>query len=265
MDSTQGISVLISVYRKNTAIEFARCLRSVAKQTLPPNEVIVVFDGPVAKDLSSIVDSFKSALDIQVVQLLQNMGLGYALNAGLARCTYDYVARIDVDDVCKKNRFFLQYNYFKENPNVHILGGQVELFDDNGIYGVKLVPVETDAIVRYSLIRNPINHSTVMFKKSCVMSIGGYPNERFTQDYLLWIACLNQGLLICNLPNTLVEMYADKNIYHRRGLRYFEYDVKPYIKNYKLNRNSLGCFCFVVSLRFLFNMFNSLRSIVLNR
>lgn len=264
MNSAIGISVLLSVYHKNTSIEFNRCLTSVANQTLQPNEVVVVFDGPVAEDLYGVIDNFKAVLNIQVVALTHNMGLGYALNAGLAKCACNYIARIDVDDICKENRLYLQYNFFKINSDVDILGGQIELFDDGGVYGVRHVPIEVQKIIRYSLIRNPINHSTVMFKKDSVLNVGGYPNVRFTQDYLLWIDCISKGIVICNLPDILVEMYADKDMFHRRGLRYFKYDVKPYIKNFQLKNNGIVFLCFVVFLRLLFNMFNSLKSTVLN-
>ena len=42
--------------------------------------------------------------------------------------------------------------------------------------------------------RNPVNHPTVFFNRNRIIGIGGYPNARLGQDYLLWINAIINGL-----------------------------------------------------------------------
>ena len=58
-----------------------------------------------------------------MVRLNKNMGLAYALNYGLELCTHDWVFRMDVDDVCAKDRFSKQIEIISLNPDIDILEG----------------------------------------------------------------------------------------------------------------------------------------------
>ena len=257
-----GLSVLVSVYFGNTASEVARCLDSLLDQTLRAAEVVIVLDGPISSAVRSKINEYERLLNLKLISLQENLGLGQALNRGLVECRHEYVARIDVDDVCKRHRFSVQYQYMVSNPDVVVLGGQVELFDEGGVYGNRRVPTDLEAIRRYSRLRNPFNHSTVMFRKSPILKIGGYPPARFTQDYLLWVKCISHGYVVRNLREVLVAMHADQKMAGRRGLRYFKYDIKPYIQNYICRNNGLFFFSLAFLLRLGFNSFNSIKAIV---
>lgn len=261
IQDSSKVSVLVTLYGKNNSDEVKRCFRSLLIQTYKPDEVVLVIDGPVSIDISEILKDYTEQLSINFLYQEQNIGLGRALNLGLRHCVYDYVARIDIDDVCKPNRLELQKNFMDLNPRVSVLGGQVELFDNNGVYARKSVPIRSELIEQWSLFRNPVNHSTVMFRKEDIMKLGGYPEIRYTQDYVLWVTCLESGLIFYNLPVVLCEMFADKNLLVRRGLAYLKYDLKPYLVNYKLNRSGLFVLITMVAVRTLFNLMNSLRSV----
>ena len=49
-----------------------------------------------------------SPVPVDVVELERNVGLGPALDAGLAACTHDVVARMDADDISLPHRFAVQ-------------------------------------------------------------------------------------------------------------------------------------------------------------
>jgi amylovoran biosynthesis glycosyltransferase AmsE len=255
------ISVLVSVYCNNTEFEVRRCFDSLKNQIYRPSEVVVVVDGPINIDIKSIFGEYDGILLFKPMYLEKNVGLGSALNVGLEHCSYDYVARIDIDDVCKPDRLFLQKRFLDLNRDVSVLGGQVHLFDDNGIYANRLVPNAAVDINRHSLYRNPMNHSTVMYRRDKIINVGGYPDVRFTQDYLLWINCINNGLVLYNIPDFLCEMYADKNMRRRRGLSYLAYDLKPYVLNFKLGRSGFFTLILMATLRCLFNGVNSVKSV----
>ena len=259
-----GISVLTSIYHGNTLCEVERCFVSILNQTQLPQEIVLVCDGELITGILNKINDYKCIININQIFINTNKGLGHALHEGVKNCRYNYIARIDIDDVCEPDRFKLQKNYLDINKNIDILGGQVILFNNDGDFGKRLVPLKHIDLFRYSLLRNPMNHSTVMFRKSKILFAGNYPRVRYTQDYLLWITCFSKGLQFANLPEMLVKMYSDKNLVKRRGLKYLIYDIKPYLQNYKLKNNGLPFLIFAFLIRFFFNSLNSFKSTLSN-
>ena len=95
-------SVLIAVYAKEKPAHLMQSLESIFRQDLPPDEVILVEDGPLTAALDKVVAHFKEQHEIlHTVKLPQNQGLGLALKEGLTHCQYDIVARMDSDDISK--------------------------------------------------------------------------------------------------------------------------------------------------------------------
>ena len=76
-------SVLLSVYRKEQASYLRQSLDSIFSQTLLPDEVILVKDGPLTDELDWVVEEFVLEYPaLKVVPLTENQGLGKALNEG---------------------------------------------------------------------------------------------------------------------------------------------------------------------------------------
>src|SRR5690606_40315887 len=86
--------------------EFLRiALESLAGQTLKADEVVLVEDGPIPDTLLAVIESFRETLSIVSVKLPSNVGLAAALNAGLAHCSHELVARMDSDEISLPQRF----------------------------------------------------------------------------------------------------------------------------------------------------------------
>ena len=47
-----------------------------------------------------------------------------------------------------------------------------------------------EKILKKIYLRNPINHSTVFFKKKTIMDAGNYEDVRFYEDYFFGLKCL---------------------------------------------------------------------------
>ena len=95
-------SVLLPVYAGDRPDYLARSLVSVTdEQTRPPDEVVVVRDGPVSPELAQTLAELAATSSVPLVQveLQHNEGLGRALDRGLAACRHDVVARQDADDI----------------------------------------------------------------------------------------------------------------------------------------------------------------------
>lgn len=93
-----NFSVLLSLYHKENPVWFNRAMQSIwDDQTIKPNEIVLVQDGPLNSELYSVISDWKAKLYdvLNVVALAENVGLGAALNEGLKYCQYELVARMD--------------------------------------------------------------------------------------------------------------------------------------------------------------------------
>src|SRR5689334_1814430 len=96
------ISVLMSTYAGETAERLERSLDSVFAQTRPPDQCVVVVDGPIPVSQEAVLDRFSAdrrVRDFSTLPLKSNVGLGHALRAGVDACTGDWIARMDSDDL----------------------------------------------------------------------------------------------------------------------------------------------------------------------
>ena len=134
-------SVAMCVYGKDNPDWFDKALCSVIDQTVQPDEIVLVVDGPIPDSIQNVIDKYSKicaegvGLDnltkmiiLQVVYLKENQGLGKALRKAVTTCKYEIIARMDSDDIAVRNRFELQLAYLMSHPNTDILGGQIEEF-----------------------------------------------------------------------------------------------------------------------------------------
>ena len=130
--SALGFSVLLSLYHKENFLALDQCFQSIWKdQTIQPDEIILVLDGPIGEELSQCVQKWQRIIgkSLRVIPLSQNVGLGKALNKGLEHCSNEWIFRMDTDDICKPDRFEKQIQFIQSNPNVVVVGGQILEFD----------------------------------------------------------------------------------------------------------------------------------------
>ncbi|MPQ44205.1 glycosyltransferase [Clostridium tarantellae] len=214
-------SVLMSVYKNEKEKFLKTALDSVILQTIKPKEIVIVQDGPLPEELINVIANFKGKYNelVKVIELQENVGLGQALNIGLLECSNEIVARMDTDDICVKNRFELQLNEFKKNKNLDIVGSSIYEFYDSmeNVKTIKSVPVEDKEIKMYAQTRNPMNHMTVMFKKSSVVNAGSYQHMLFSEDYFLWTRMMVNGCIFKNINIPLVYARTGADMYKRRG------------------------------------------------
>ena len=118
-------SVLLSVYKKEQPTYLRQSLDSLFSQTLPPDEIVLVKDGPLTPELDAVITEYQTRCTIlKVIPLTHNQGLGKALNEGLKHCSYELVARMDTDDIAKPERFEKQIRVFTEHPEVDVCRGR---------------------------------------------------------------------------------------------------------------------------------------------
>ena len=212
-------SVLMTVYTKDNPDYFALSLDSMINQTCKPDEIVIVKDGSIRKQLQDIIDSRKNRqVKIIQLQLPVNKGLGLALNEGIKICKNELIARMDADDYSMPNRCELQLKAFEKYPDLDIIGCPVDEFVDDidNVVGCRNVPYTNDEIYAFAKKRDPFNHPTVMYKKSVVLKAGMYSDYRKNQDTDLWIKMLSNGAQCMNLKEHVFRFRFDSDTYRKR-------------------------------------------------
>mgnify|MGYP004457059405 CR=1 FL=1 len=212
-------SVLMTIYKNDNPEYFKLALESMVKQTLKPDEIVLVKDGPITIKLQNVIDDFKKIYNkIVEVNLEENVGLGLALNYGLKVCKNEIIARMDSDDISELTRCEKQISYFIKNKKYDIVGCPVKEFIDNkeNVVSKRDVPLTNEEIYNFAKKRDPFNHPTVMYRKSRVLKVGGYGNYRKNQDTDLWIKMLNDGCYCANVNEYLLNFRFDENTYKKR-------------------------------------------------
>ena len=213
-------TVLLSLYIKEKPVQFKQCLDSLFLQTLLPDEIVLVKDGPLTVELDDIVADYVARYSIfKVVPLSQNQGLGRALNEGLKYCSYELVARMDTDDIAKPTRFQKQVEVFANHPEIDVCGAWIDEFEGNidKIISTRKLPEWHNNIAAYAKKRNPINHPVVMFKKSAVVKAGSYQHFPLFEDYYLWVRMLMNGAKFYNIQESLLWFRFSPEMFKRRG------------------------------------------------
>lgn len=139
------ISVLMSIYEKEKPEYFRQALESIVNQALQAKQIVIIKDGKLTKELDEVLADFKSEFPdmIDIYALEKKVGLGEALKFGVHKCKYEYIARMDTDDIAVPERFLEQAKVLEENPELDILGGFIEEYDENmeNLISVRKVPL----------------------------------------------------------------------------------------------------------------------------
>jgi len=233
-------SVAMSVYGKDDPNCLDVALKSITEdQTLMPDEIVLVEDGPVSTELEDVIAAYDARYAglFKIIKLEKNQGLGNALKVAVKNASYEYIARMDSDDISLPHRFEEQVSYVSEHPETDIVGGDISEFIDtpDNIVGNRRVPQSHEQVTEYMKRRCAINHVTAMFKKASVERVGNYDDWFWNEDYFLWIRMMENSCIFANTGTILVNVRVGADMYKRRGgKKYFESEKN--LQKYMLNK-----------------------------
>lgn len=216
------ISVLISVYKKEQPDFLDRALQSVwDDQTLRPDQIVLIQDGPLGIELEKVIERWKVKLGdvLTILKNETNLGLTKSLNRGIHKIKTDLIARMDSDDISSPDRFRLQHDYLSMHPEIHILGGSLQEFDDaNDCLTIRHYPQTPREARRYISKASPLAHPTVMMRSE-IFRNGLKYNEKYrtSQDIALWFDALRDGYNIANLEEVTIHFRRSRDVITRRG------------------------------------------------
>lgn len=220
------ISVLMSVYKSEKGEYLDRSLQSVwDDQTRKPEQIVLIEDGAIPEELELIIDSFQLRVNASgvakmvVVKLPENGGLTKALNAGIKHVTGDLIARMDSDDISAPQRFELQEKFLLENPEIDILGGSMQEFDDeHECLNVRHYPLTYEDACKYIVKACPLAHPAVMMRRR-IFDEGLHYDERYrmSQDIKLWYDAILAGYRMANLQEIVLFFRQQGDVFRRRS------------------------------------------------
>jgi glycosyltransferase involved in cell wall biosynthesis len=204
-----AISVLMPCFNASATLQEA--LDSLACQTLPDFEVVIVDDG--SADASREIAAAQARRDERFRLLARpHQGIIRALNAGLAACQAPYIARMDSDDRSHPERLARQLDWLETHPETTVVGCLVRGFPAGQVrqgfrvYLDWLNALTSDAAIRREIfVESPLPHPSVAFRKEWVIRAGGYQERGWAEDYDLWLRMYLAGAGFAKVPAVLLD------------------------------------------------------------
>lgn len=208
-------SVLMSLYKKENPEYLRIAIDSMLNQTVAPDEIVLVEDGPLTDELYAVLDEYPM---LHRVKNEINLGLGLALNVGLKECRNELVARMDTDDCSKPERCEKQLQRFLEKPYLAIVGSHIDEFVDDisNVISQRIVPITYEEIFKFAKKRSAFNHPAVMYSKTAVLENNGYADLKRNQDVDLFGRMLFNGYKAENIDEALLWFRSSDELAKRR-------------------------------------------------
>jgi glycosyltransferase involved in cell wall biosynthesis len=197
-------------------------------------ELLLIDDSTNPDTIAAIDGLTQSDTRIKLIREKQRIGFVRALNIGLKQAQGKYIARMDGDDISLPNRFELQAAYLDTHPDIAVVGGAVDIINENGAVTSHRKYATTSLGIRlFALMRNPLAHPSIMMRKQLVED-SFYYDETFakTEDLELWLRFLKKGYKISNISNTIILFRVNGNMADKRMGDNFKYAYKARKKNF---------------------------------
>ena len=208
-------SVLMSLYKKEKPEYLRLAIESMLNQTVPPDEIVLVEDGPLTDELYAVLNEYPM---IYRIKNEKNLGLGLALNVGLKECRNELVARMDTDDCSKPQRCEKQLERFAEKPYLAIVGSHIDEFigEPSNVISKRIVPTTSEEIYNFAKKRSAFNHPAVMYSKTAVLENDGYSDLKRNQDVDLFGRMQFKGYKAENIDESLLWFRSSDELAKRR-------------------------------------------------
>lgn len=205
------VSVVMPVF--NTAAYLDDAIQSILNQTLTDFEFIIINDGSTDNSLALVKYWAEKDQRIKIYDQ-QNKGRSFTRNRSLQLASSDLIAMMDSDDISLPHRLAVQYEFMNNNPNVVVVGGQLDVIC---MMGVDLFT--TNFSLLHEEIEKAILHDngielcqpTTMMRKSVALDVGAYNEEyQVGEDCDLFLRMALKGDL-ANLPIVLLKYRTHLN------------------------------------------------------
>lgn len=233
MANFEYISIGISFFNAESYLSDA--IKSVLAQSYPYWELILVDDGSSDNSLE-IAKSFASKDSrIRVISDGENKKLASRLNQIIHEANYNFIARMDADDLMSIDRLEKQIEVLKENPNINLVTtGCLTIGKDNELTGVRLGKnIQMNAVMILNGVTNLLHASMLARKEWCLRNLYN-ENRVIAQDYELWlIAAKKNDLDYIVLEEPLYWYRVVENITYFKLIKGYNTQIDVVQNNYE--------------------------------
>lgn len=218
------IAVILPVYKKDKVDYINKAIESILFQTYKDFHAYIGVDGPVDDELKGYLKLLDNQEKITIVWFEENRGLACVLNDLLDICfkeRYEFIARMDADDISMTDRFEKQMSIMEKNPEIDVVGGAIKEIDEEGNYRNKIIvyPEGPDECREFFSKRNPHAHPAVLFRRSFFDKLNGKkyrPEYRQNQDTMLWYDGMMAGTQHANIPDVVLNFRMTNAMFKKR-------------------------------------------------
>ncbi|WP_318451154.1 glycosyltransferase [Photobacterium leiognathi] len=226
------IAVALSIYKSDQPEYIKKAIESILTQRDADFDLYIKVDGKVPDEIHCVLNKYISLNNVFIDFHSVNKGLAFRLNQiikiALDKNKYDFLARMDADDISYPERFSTQVSFLIENQGIAVVGSSVIEFNENGSEKLKEMFTSHDELYFNIIKRCPFNHPTVMFNLNVIDEKDIIYDDRLlnTQDYYLWVELLKKGYRFSNIEKPLLRFRINSDFYNRRGLKKAINDTK---------------------------------------
>lgn len=217
------VAVILPVYKNDNVPYVKLSFDSILYQTYKDIHLYIGVDGPVGEALEQCLKEYEKDERVSVQWFSENRGLAIVLNDLLDICFregYEFIARMDADDISLSNRIEEQMTYLMENPDIDVVGGAIEEIDENGESRGKTIiyPATHRDCYEFFSRRNPHAHPAVLFRKRFFDKAGCKyrPEYRQNQDTMLWLDGMKAGTKHANITDVVLRFRFTNSLFKKR-------------------------------------------------
>ncbi|MDB5206304.1 MAG: glycosyltransferase [Flavisolibacter sp.] len=228
-------SCVFNVYRGTVLDYFKIALQSLIDQTVQPDELLFIVDGPVYPELDACINAFvadSGTIPARKITNKINLGGGASRNVGIRNAAYEWIAIMDCDDFSEPTRFEKQISVLHQHPEVDFVCTLSDEYDDelsiSNYVATKKCPERSQAIIRRLNYNCCITHPTIFFHKRVWETAGGYAEYKFiNDDHAFFLKIAKEGFTFHCVQEPLLRVRIGmEQRKRRRGLKLFWADVK---------------------------------------
>ena len=220
--SNNHIAVIMSVYKNDKLPHIQEAINSILNQNNTNPIILVHIDGNIPQKEYDYLNILSKEKIINLSHSEKNQGLSFALNILIDRAlsfpNVKYIARMDSDDISLPDRLSNQEAFLETNINIDILGTACEEFGTEYSLTKKILPSYHKELIKFSIVRCPFIHPSVMFRRRVFEDGNRYPTHTcFTEDMAFWLELLYKNYKFHNLSDVLLKYRLEENTMSRRS------------------------------------------------
>ncbi len=235
-----SLTLLMTVY--NGMPYLMESVRSALSQDLKDFRILILNNGSTDGTRAFLEETEERQAGSQpylsCLHLPENVGRTAVLNMGLSLVQSELTAILDADDIALSGRLCAQAAFFRDNPEVDLLGSDIIYLDGNGnTAGRESFPPEHEKLIARLPLHNQFAHSACVYRTAAALEAGGYPPDfPYAQDFALWIAMFAKGRKAASLPRVLTGI----RVHPGQATRDLSLLMARREDNHKLARAMLG-------------------------